>query len=154
MARSAKPVAVSSRHNTSREKHLRAEIEARIRGDGLPECPEWLTEDQRELFGTVSGYCAAAGILSQLDGPALAQFCIAVDRLRTIERMVNEDPAYLVDSHLMKARKSYERTLWRGCSAFCLDLHAKAKMESLAAGAEHDAADPLAVILTASNRAK
>ena len=87
-------------------------------------------------------------ILSSVDDITLAQFCVAVDRLRTIEMMVNRDNGYLFDSKLMSTRAGYEKTMWRGCNEFCLSPQARAKFGSLAVGKAKDATDPLAEALS------
>ncbi len=148
IARPAKAIAVSARNNTKEDIALRSEIESRLKGTGLPECPDWLTDKQKEIFDTVVEHCASAGILSSVDGNALAQFSVAVDRLQTIETLVNQDTDLLFDQKLMSTRSNYERTLWRGCNEFCLSPQARAKIGSLAVGKMHDAEDPLAAALS------
>ena len=107
-----------------------------------------LTDGQAEIFDVIVKHCVAAGILSSVDDIALAQFCVAVDRLRTIEMMVNRDNGYLFDSKLMSTRAGYEKTMWRGCNEFCLSPQARAKIGSLAVGKAKDATDPLAEALS------
>ena len=148
MARPAKSIAVSARNNTKEDIALRTEIETQLKGDSVPECPDWLTEGQAEIFDVIVKHCVAAGILSSVDDIALAQFCVAVDRMRTIEMMVNRNVNCLFDSKLMSTRTGYERTMWRGCNEFCLSPQARAKIGSLAVGKAKDAADPLAEALS------
>ena len=148
MARPAKSITVASGVRPKEDVALRSEIEAQLKGDSIPECPDWLTEGQAEIFDVIVKHCVAAGILSSVDDIALAQFCVAVDRLRTIEMMVNRDNGYLFDSKLMSTRAGYEKTMWRGCNEFCLSPQARAKIGSLAVGKAKDAADPLAEALS------
>ena len=145
MARPAKAAAVSSGKISTEERQLREEIEAGLRGaqDEITP-PDYLNEDQKAIFEFVATELADSEILGSLDVFALSSFATAVDRLRQIEGMVNEDPGLLSDTALMGTRAKYQSDLWRGCNELCLSPQARAKISSLAAqAAKKAAADPL-----------
>nr|DAQ76225.1 MAG TPA: terminase small subunit [Bacteriophage sp.] len=148
MARPAKSTRVKTGTITKKEEAVRAAVEDSLRG-GSAELnpPDYLSDDQKEVFYFIVEKLAEADILSSLDEYALCQFAIATSRLRQIEKMVNDTPEYLFDATLMGARTRYSNDFWKGCSEFCLSPQARAKIGSLAAQAAKAKEDPLLKVL-------
>ncbi|UQT47483.1 hypothetical protein M5E87_21265 [Flavonifractor plautii] len=85
---------------------------------------------------------AAGEILGRMDVFALESTAVAVDRLRTINGMIDEDPDLLLNSALQSSRAKYQSDLWRGCSELCLSPQARAKLGGLAAQKAKESRDP------------
>lgn len=143
MARPAKSVKVKTGAISSAESDARTEIEDKLRVKEPLVAPNELTDEQTKIFEFITNALVSADILSGLDVYAMSNFCIAIDRLRTIETMVNDNPEYMFDTALMSARAKYESTMWRGCNEFCLTPQARAKIGSLAVQAAKQKEDPL-----------
>lgn len=144
MGRPAKSAKTQNSRLAKEESKLRQEREDKLRGEAvLPSPPEYLTEDQREIFTTIVDGLAAAEVLGKLDIFVLEATAVAISRLRQINAMVNEDERYLSNSALQGARARYQQDMWRGCNELCLSPQARAKMGTLAAQAVKAKEDPL-----------
>ena len=86
-----------------------------------------------------------------MDVFALESTAVAVDRLRTINGMIDEDPDLLLNSALQSSRAKYQSDLWRGCSELCLSPQARAKLGGLAAQKAKESRDPLVEALGADD---
>lgn len=92
MGRPSKSAAVSSRKLGKDEKETRQTVETTVRGEAVrPEPPEDLTEDQKAIFNFIVDGLASGDILGKLDVFVLESTAVAIDRLRTINRMIDGD---------------------------------------------------------------
>lgn len=148
MARPAKAVSLRSGHVTEEERRIRQEEESRLRGkDDRIKPPEDLNENQRQIFEYVVEELAESGVLGNLDVFVLSAFAKAVDRIGTIEGMVEENPALLSNSALMGTKAKYMQDFWRGCNELCLSPQARAKIGSLSLQAQAAEKNPILEIL-------
>ena len=108
-----------------------------------PEPPEGLTVEQREIFQFIVDGLTAGEILGRLDVFVLESTAVAIDRLRSINRMIDEDPRLLLSTALQNSRAKYQSDLWRGCNELCLSPQARAKLGGLAAQKAREKKDPL-----------
>ena len=132
MARPAKAVAVSDRHNTKADIDIRAKTEDQVRGDADKlKPPKWLSKRQRMLFKKVVAELRESNILGNLDEYILAQFSVAVDRLWTIEEQINENAQLLQDRQIMASKEKYSKDLYRCCNELCLSPQSRAKLGTL-----------------------
>ena len=147
--RPAKSVSVSSGRIGQEEKSLRVEVEQKLRGQSaVPEPPAGLTAEQAALFRFIASELEESGILGTLDVFVLESTAVAIDRIRTINAMVDEAPNLLYDRDLQNTRAKYQSDLWRGCNELCLSPQARAKIGSLAAqAARKEKKDPLLAAL-------
>ena len=106
---------------------------------------------QAEIFRFIVDGLAAGEILGRMDVFALESTAVAVDRLRTINGMIDEDPDLLLNSALQSSRAKYQSDLWRGCSELCLSPQARAKLGGLAAQKAKESRDPLVEALGADD---
>lgn len=144
MARPAKSVKVKTGVIAGDEAVVRSAVEDKLRGEPVrPEPPEGLTDEQREVFQFIVDGLNAGEILGRLDVFVLESTAVAIDRLRTINRMVDEDPRLLMSSALQNSRAKYQSDLWRGCNELCLSPQARAKLGGLAAQKAREKKDPL-----------
>ena len=144
MARPAKSASVSRRKIGKGEKEARQNVEDSIRGEAVrPEPPENLTEDQKKIFQFIVDGLEAGKILGKLDVFVLESTAVAIDRLRTINRMIDDEPGLLLHTATQNSRAKYQADLWRGCNELCLSPQARAKLGSLAAQKAKEQRDPL-----------
>ena len=144
MARPAKSVKVKTGVIASDEAAAREAVEDKVRGEAVPpEPPEGLTPEQREIFRFIVDGLTAGEILGRLDVFVLESTAVAIDRLRTINQMIDEDPRLLLSTALQNSRAKYQSDLWRGCNELCLSPQARAKLGGLAAQKAREKKDPL-----------
>lgn len=150
VGRPAKSAKVSSGKVGKDAKDTRNEVENKLRGEAVkPEAPEYLTDDQKKVFRFIVDNLADGDILGKLDVFVLESTAVAVDRLRSINEMVNKDQDLMFSTSLMGARSKFQSDLWRGCNELCLSPQARAKIGSLSAAAAggKDKKDPLMAAL-------
>lgn len=148
MGRPAKSVKVKTGAIASDEAAVRSSVEDKLRGEAVkPEPPDGLTPGQKKIFQFIVDGLAAGEILGKLDVFVLESTAVAVDRLRIINGMIDEDPQLLLSTALQNNRAKYQSDLWRGCSELCLSPQARAKLGGLAAQKAKESKDPLLEIL-------
>ena len=148
MARPAKSVKVKTGALASEEEMLRNGVEERLRGTPAePEAPNYLTDDQKNIFQFIVAELRDSEILGRLDVYVLECTAVAISRIRQINDMVNRDSSLLSDTSLQSARAKYQHDIWRGANELCLSPQARAKIGSLAAQAAKQKEDPLLKVL-------
>lgn len=141
-------VDANSKHLTKEEAAYRRGLEQNFKGNGgIPICPDYLTEPQKEIFHFILDNLIASDVVSSLDVFTLTNTSVAIDRLQNIEMQVNENPDLMTNSKLMSSRKVYEATMWRGVNELCMSPQARAKIGSLMSNKAKDAVDPLVAAL-------
>jgi len=132
MARPAKAITTQTRHNTKTEIANRKLIEDALKGDANNiEPPDYLSGNQEIIFNSIVAEFKTSGILSNKDIYILVQISIAIDRLQTIEKMINDNPELLCDSKLMSAKEKYSKDFYRCCNELSLSPQSRAKMSSI-----------------------
>ena len=120
MARPSKSVRVKTGAIASDVEAVRQDMEDKLRGENAaPEPPEGLTDGQREIFQFIVDGLVASDILGRLDVFVLESTAIAIDRLRYINSLIDEDPQFVMHTGLQNARAKYQSDLWRGCNELC-----------------------------------
>lgn len=148
MGRPAKSVKVLAGAIASEDAAVRSSVEDKLRGEAVkPDPPEGLTPEQREIFQFIVDGLAAGEILGELDVFVLESTAIAVDRLRTINGMIDQNQELLLSTALQNNRAKYQSDLWRGCSELCLSPQARAKLGGMAAQKAKETKDPLLEVL-------
>ena len=108
MGRPAKSVRVKSGIIANDEATARKEVEDKIRGEAVrPEAPEYLTDEQKKIFTFIVDTLDDGELLGKLDVFVLESTAVAIDRLRTINEMVNKDPNLMFSISLMGARSKF-----------------------------------------------
>lgn len=144
MARPAKSTRVKSGAIAKDDEVVRMNMEDKIRGEAAPpEPPESLTEVQRDIFRFIVEGLVVSDILGKLDVFVLESTAVAVDRLRTINAMIDDKPDLIISTALQNSRAKYQSDLWRGCNELCLSPQARAKIGGLAAQKAKEKRDPL-----------
>jgi P27 family predicted phage terminase small subunit len=132
LARPCKSVATQNGHQTEEEKLARQEQEELLKGSSDKIKPSsYLSKEQKKLFKTIVKELEASGILGNLDIYVLETTVIAIDRLKAIEKAINEDIEKLYDKNLMATKDKYTKDLWRGCNELSLSPQSRAKLGNL-----------------------
>ena len=130
---------------TKAEIAARIEAEDKLRGDGLPEAPGYLSEKQRAIFDRTVDMLKESGTLSKLDSDILGIYSVALDRITEIEKRQNDDPKLFCDPKLLSVKEKYTKDYFRCCNELCLSPQSRAKM-AIAATA-NKTVDPLLEVL-------
>ena len=149
MGRPAKSAAVSSGKIGEKNKCNRLDVENKLRGEvARPEPPEQLSEDQKRIFNFIVDGLEASEILGRLDVFVLESTAVAIDRLRTINGMIDADNELIANATVQNSRAKYQSDLWRGCNELCLSPQARAKLGGMAAQKQKESKDPLLAALS------
>ena len=144
MARPCKSVAAQSKHLTAAEKKARTDAEEKLKGASNKITPPTnLNPNQKKIFKNIVNELKASNILCNLDTYILTSCSIAIDRLQSIENMINEDDSLLCNSALMASKEKYTKDLFRCCNELSLSPQSRAKMANINIQAQQDSEDPL-----------
>lgn len=148
MARPAKSVVTMSKNLTKEEKAIRLKAEKNLKGDSdkiVP--PKYLNKEQKNIFGNIVDELKESGILGNLDIYILSTCSIALDRLQTIETLINENVSMMMDKDLLAAKANYTRDFFRCCNELSLSPQSRAKIGTIAVAAKEEAKDPILKVL-------
>lgn len=145
MGRPCKAMDSQSRHNTKAEVEARKTAEEKIKGlaDKIEKPPTYLNKDQKKIYKFIVGELKATNILTNLDVFILSTCAIAVDRLQTIETLINKNIGSIVNKDLMSSKDKYTKDLYRCCNELSLSPQSRAKLGSLALSNKEKEEDPL-----------
>jgi len=148
MARPTKSVGTMNRHLTKDEKRNRLEQEQKLRGaaDSII-CPDYLNENQTQIFNFIVEELKASGILGNLDIFILTTCAIAIQRLQEIETTINEDSNKLLDKELLSAKRQYTADFFKGIQELSLSPSSRAKIGNINLAKSQEQEDPLLQIL-------
>ena len=149
MARPSKPAQLlTSCSQTKEEIRIRKEQENRLKGgENRINPPTYLSKEQKKIFRNIVSELKASGILGNLDVYILAQCCIAIDRLQTIEAEINADSSLLRDTKLISSKEKYAKDFYRCCNELSLSPQARAKMANINLQQKQEQEDPLLKVL-------
>ena len=148
MARPSKAMSASTGKISKDEERLRRLSEARLKcGDDKLTPPDYLTDSQREIFAYIQTELKSAEILGNLDLFVLTNAAIAIDRMISIEKQIEDDPTLLLETKVMSARDKYSKDFFRCCNELCLSPQARAKLSIQNVKALKEEEDPLMEIL-------
>ena len=153
MARPTKSAAVLSQYSQTKDEiRQRVEGEEKLKGGDAPPPPERLKEKQKEIYLRIVECLRESGMLCLNDEWILSKTAIAIERLETIERLINENEENLKDRELLAAQKIYTGDFYRGCNELCLSPQSRAKMANADVGKEEF--EPLKGLLEMAGGAK
>lgn len=149
MARPSKPAQLlTSCSQTKEEIRIRKEQENRLKGgENRINPPTYLSKEQKKIFRNIVSELKTSGILGNLDVYILAQCCIAIDRLQTIEAEINADSSLLRDTKLISSKEKYAKDFYRCCNELSLSPQARAKMANINLQQKQEQEDPLFQVL-------
>lgn len=145
MARPTKVIESQSRHNTKEEIQARKETEQRIKGlaDKIGRPPTYLNKEQKKIYKFIIDELQATNLLTNLDVFILSTCAIAVDRLKTIETLINKNIGSIVNKDLMSSKDKYTKDLYRCCNELSLSPQSRAKLGSIALSNKEKEEDPV-----------
>lgn len=145
MGRPCKVVDSQSRHSTKEEIEERKAAEESIKSldDKIHIPPEYLSENQKQIYGFIIEELKRTGILTNLDVYILSTCAIAVDRLQTIETIINKNIGSLLNKDLMSTKDKYSKDLYRCCNELSLSPQSRAKLGNLALENKEKEEDPV-----------
>ncbi|WP_077369700.1 phage terminase small subunit P27 family [Anaerosalibacter sp. Marseille-P3206] len=148
MARPCKSVNVISKNLTKEEKEIRLKAEEKLKGgaDKISP-PKHLTKEQKKIFRSIVKELKESGILGNLDVYILSTCAVALDRIRTIEIMINENPKLISDTDLRLALDKYTKDFFRCCNELSLSPQSRAKFANINMQAKEEKEDPLLRVL-------
>ncbi len=77
----------------------------------------------------------------------LSTCAVALDRMRTIEIMINENPRLISDTDLRLALDKYTKDFFRCCNELSLSPQSRAKFANINMQAKEEKEDPLLRVL-------
>lgn len=145
MARPAKVIESQSRHNTKAEIEARKVAEEKVKGlaDKIEKPPTYLNKDQKKIYKFIVNELKATNLLTNLDVFILSTCAIAVNRLQTIETLINKNVGSIINKDLMSSKDKYSKDLYRCCNELSLSPQSRAKLGSLALSNKAKEEDPL-----------
>ena len=148
MARPSKSVALQTRDMSNEERQSRLENEQKLKGnsDNII-APSYLNEQQKKIFDYIVNELRASNILGNLDIYILATCSIAIDRLQTIETMINNNSELLFDKGLLATKDKYTKDLFRCTNELSLSPSSRSKLANINYQIKQDEQDPLLAIL-------
>lgn len=137
---------------TKAEFAKRIETEDRLRGASDKIKPSTrLNANQKKIFSYIVAELEASDILGNLDSFILETASIAIDRLQSIEKIINQDFERICDKDLMQAKAKYTTDFFKCCHQLSLSPESRAKMGILSLNKEEEKADPLLKVLKKVN---
>lgn len=149
MGRPTKSVDTMSKHLTNEEKEARKEQEEKLKGNNNKvKPPSYLSDSQKKIFRYIVSELKASCILCNLDVYVLTTTSIAIDRLQSIEMLINDNISIIYNKDLMASKDKYTKDLWRGCNELSLSPQSRSKLGNLNIQAKEKADDPLLKVLS------
>lgn len=132
MARPAKNVEINSKHLTKEEKSKRLEKEEqyKVSSDKVV-APDYLTEQQVNIFKYIVDELKESGIVGNLDVFILATCAISIDRLQEIETRINQKFGLIANNTIMAAKDKYSKDFYRCCNELSLSPQSRAKLANI-----------------------
>jgi phage terminase small subunit len=148
MPNKAKNVDLNTKHLTKAEIEARVMTEGIIKGfnDSLKPSSR-LNSNQKKIFNYIVENLANAKLLGNLDQYQLEATCIAIDRLQSIEAMINQDFSKAFDKEVMNTKVKYTADFNKGVEMFALAPAVRAKFGLMAANKAKEESDPLLKVL-------
>lgn len=115
----------------------------------VPKPPKGLPAGARAYYRKLAPLLAAAGVLTEADGPALADLCLCLHRLAECERLIETEGLTVMGKDGPKAHpatrlaKEYRAALQAWAARFGLTPHARGSLDVKPAGVK----DPLEELL-------
>ena len=149
LGRPCKVIDSQSRHNTKAEIQERKEVEENLKGsnDKIGITPDYLNDSQKKIYKYIITELEDTNILQNLDVYILCTCAIAIDRLITIESIINKNQNAIMNKDLMSSKDKYTKDLYRCCNELSLSPQSRAKLGSLALANKEKKEDSLINIL-------
>lgn len=153
MARPCKSASLLTESSQTKEEiEKRIENEEKLKGNAdMIDPPDYLNENQKDLFYFIKKELDESKLLSNLDVYILSKSVIAIDRLQYIEEKINQNPKLMLQSQFMANKKAYDADFFRCCNELSLSPQSRAKLSNINLLAEQEKEDPLMKALRGEN---
>jgi P27 family predicted phage terminase small subunit len=149
--KSAKVLSESSQ--TKDEIQERVDNEEKLKGKAdKVNPPEYLNENQVDLFNYIKNELEESKLLSNLDIYILSTCVIAIDRLQQLESMLNQNNKLMFRSEFMSAKDKYTKDLYRCSNELSLSPQSRAKLANINLQANENKKDPLMQVINGSGK--
>lgn len=141
MGRPTKAVDTLSKHLTKEEYEARKKAEEKLKGgtDKIKP-PTHLNAKQKKIFRYIVDELEESEILTNLDIFILENCAISIERLQTVERILNKN---LMDKNALRIKESYTKEFFRCCNELSLSPQSRAKLANINVNAQAEREDPL-----------
>lgn len=131
---------------TDRERRISAEQSLKGNADNIKPSKH-LNARQKKIFKSIVQELESSNILSNLDIHILDITAIAIDRLQSIDKMINDNLDLYKDKDLMRLRKECINDIDKFGIHLCLSPESRAKIANININAMEQEKDPLLKIL-------
>lgn len=133
---------------TKAEINKRILTEEKLRGNSIDiQPPDRLNANQKKIFRFIVSHLKDADILGTIDMYILESGAIAIDRLQTIEKMINKDFSNIYSKELMAAKSKYSTDFHKAVNDLSLSPQSRAKFGIISANKKEEDTDPLLKVL-------
>jgi P27 family predicted phage terminase small subunit len=129
---------------TKDEIQSRVDKEEKLKGksDNITP-PDYLNNNQKELFNYIKNELEESKLLSNLDVYILSTCVIAIDRLQQLEQMINKNNRLMFKNEFMSAKDKYTKDFYRCCNELSLSPQSRAKLANINLMAKQENEDPI-----------
>jgi P27 family predicted phage terminase small subunit len=151
MPRPSKSIDAHSGQRAKSERRVRKETEELLKGEPKrPQPTMKLNVNQKKIFTRIVDHLEKSGILGSIDNYVLQMACIAIDRLQSIEEIINQDFERICDKDLMASKNKYTTDFFKCCQELSLSPQSRAKFGIMAVQKAQEETDPLLKVLKSS----
>lgn len=149
MARPCKSAKLLSEcSQTKEETEERIALEEKLKGNSNNlSPPDYLNDNQVELFRYIKNELEESNLLGNLDIYILSKCVIAIDRLQMIESNINKNQKLFMNSQFMSNKKNYDNDFFRCCNELSLSPQSRAKLGNINLNKKQDDEDPIKKVL-------
>jgi P27 family predicted phage terminase small subunit len=143
MGRTAKTTSGTKKHLTKAEKAKRQEIENIIAEDLPSEPPADLSPSRQEIYVFIVNLLSDSGIVKKLDIEIIKQACITIDRLHTIDQLIDSEG--LTNKTLLTAKNQLFQQFLKIADLLMMSPQSRAKLGAVST--RNKEKDPLIELL-------
>lgn len=126
MGRTARSVTATKKHLTKAEKAKRQELENIIAEDLPSEPPADLSPSRQEIYRFIVNLLNDSGLIKSLDLEVIKQACITIDRLHTIDQLIDNEG--LTNSKLLTAKNQLFQQFLKIADLLMMSPQSRAKL--------------------------
>ena len=143
MARQARTTNGTKKHLTKAEKSKRQEMENIITEDIPLEPPADLSEPRQAIYRFIVSTLNDSGIIKKLDIEVIKQACITIDRLHTIDQLIDNEG--LTNTKLLTAKNQLFQQFLKVADLLMMSPQSRAKLGAVSTRKQEK--DPLIELL-------
>lgn len=142
----AEPIAGVKKKMNPADRKIRQNVENAFAVTGATfVAPDWLNDEQKMIFNDLVEKLSLTKLLTTLDQTTFEQAAIIIERLNTVDKMLN-DPKNTFNINATSIRQKYFQQYLKICGELALSPAARAKLGTLSAN-NKATVDPLMAAL-------